>query len=176
MPEKANELTPGMTRKISLTIDGKTFTPEEAIAEAKNCYGIGNGVTLLAEQLVAGLLDKTGVEQYQNQPSEYIKSRIASAMYEIYLTGAALLAELEKSEQNRLPDILSKIPQSELEGSAPPGATPEIRFIRWMQDYDIIRSLTQDTGTTLQKLIERDYGGSYHFSKNTNNFNFTLEP
>ena len=40
------------SKKIEIFIDGKKLTKEQAILEAKNHFGVGNGVDLLAIQLV----------------------------------------------------------------------------------------------------------------------------
>lgn len=46
----------------------------EAIEEAKKCYGIGNGVALLAEQLVGCLYDVFYREPYLKNLMSYIKA------------------------------------------------------------------------------------------------------
>jgi hypothetical protein len=173
---KAGEykIIPGMKREVSLMVDGREFTHQDAIVEAKNCYGVENGVALLAEQLVDGLREGNDRDLLGN-PAEYVKACVARAMYGAYLAGAVLLAEMQDEEYGRLSDIFSRMPEAEYEGRIPDGPTPEIRLLRSLDEQAVVKKMILDTELMLQNLIDRGYGGNHVFCGDTNGFRFDLK-
>jgi len=153
MPRKEME---SLVRKIEILIDGKKFTKEQALHEAKNHFGVGEGVKLLAAELVGNRLECKDEYLYQSDKKAYIQNAIMRGVYDILVIGSGLLKHMEENPAffDALVTLLDTKPKSAI-GLAEHSIGADI---------DAVSELVDEVENKLQELVENTgLEGSFDF-------------
>ena len=166
-----------MAKKMEILIDGQKLTREQAIHEAHNHFGVGNGVQLLATELVNNRYVSVDEELYQMDKVAYMRNAIARGVYDIFLAGSVLLEYIKSHPDffDKLISMLDTKPYSEVIGVVRHDSTAKGRLFKAIEDAENCDDLIEQIAGVLQDMIEEGNAeGSFGYSQ-SNTLRFSIE-
>ena len=160
-----------MVRKMEIFLDGKKLTKEKARHEAKNFFGVGDGVALLANELVGNRFVGNDEHLYQSDKKAYFQNAVTRGVYDLFLAGSVMLKHIEDSPEffDELVALLDTKPHSEVVGHGGVSKDGKVTAYTSMTDIEACKALTDDVALKLQEMIENtNMEGSFEYSDSKN--------
>lgn len=165
-----------MVKKMEIFIDRQQLTRKRAFFEAQNHFGVGNGIKLLATELVNNRYVSVDEQLYQMDKVAYIRNAVARGVYDIFLAGSLLLEYIEGRPYflDKLVSILDTKPHGEVSGVGRRDSSVKERLFKAMKDADGCDDLVDQIAAVLHDMIEEtNTEGSFRHSQ-SNNLHFDI--